>query len=174
MVSDRIAAAFEEEGTSFSHGITFAGHPLSCAVALASIDLIEREGLNERVRSLEGEFRSALESLLDLPLVAEVRGLGYFYALELGRGGSPLPEDERRWLVQEFLSRRLPELGLLCRTDDTAEPSIELAPALIAGPDEFQEVASMLRRALDEAWNRMESGDLRSPAAATGMPPATS
>ena len=172
MVHDRIVAPFQKEGTSFSHGITFAGHPLSCSVALASIDLIEREGLNERVRKLEGEFRAALEELGDLPLVTEVRGMGYFYALELGRDGSPLADEERSWLTGEFLSRRLPELGLLCRIDDTAEPAIELAPALVAGPDEFHQIATALRRALEEAWERLDSGDLETPE--TAIPPATS
>ncbi|HEX2052326.1 MAG TPA: aspartate aminotransferase family protein [Actinomycetota bacterium] len=174
VISDRIAEAFVDAGTSFSHGITFGGHPMCCAVALANIDLMEREGLNQRVRQLEPEFRSRLEGLLDHPLIAEVRGLGYFYALEMGRDGEPLSDDERSWLTGEFLSRRLPALGLLCRVDDTGNPVIQLAPPLVAGPPEFEEIERILRQALDDAWSHIESGNLELVDRETkGMPAAT-
>ncbi len=88
MISDRIAAPFLDQGASFLHGITFAGHPVSCAVALANLDLMEREDLPGRVRSLEGELRARLDELTDLPIVAEVRGMGYFYGIELTRRAS--------------------------------------------------------------------------------------
>jgi adenosylmethionine-8-amino-7-oxononanoate aminotransferase len=147
---------------------------VSCAVALANIDLMEREGLNERVRSLEGKFRGQLETLLDYPLVTEVRGMGYFYALELSKDGEPLSTKERSWLMQEFLSRRLPELGLYCRLDSSAEPVITLAPPLIAGPAEFEEISGILRQGLEEAWKHLRQGKLEIDDPDTKrMPPAT-
>jgi adenosylmethionine-8-amino-7-oxononanoate aminotransferase len=93
VVSDRIAERFQRAKTTFSHGLTFAGHPVCCAVALASIDLIEREGLNERGRFLEAEFRERLEGLRDVPLVGEVRGMGYFWAISLDNDGDPLSKQ---------------------------------------------------------------------------------
>ena len=83
MVGDHIAEPFLEPGASFLHGITFGGHPVSCAVALANLDVFEGEGLVGRVCAYEGEFRAALESLADLPIVGEIRGMGYFYGIEL-------------------------------------------------------------------------------------------
>jgi adenosylmethionine-8-amino-7-oxononanoate aminotransferase len=171
VVSERIAEPFRSSGTSFSHGITFAGHPLSCAVALANLDLMHREDLNGRVRSLESEFRGRLETLLNHPMVEEVRGMGYFYALQLGRDGESLSDEERDWLLESFLSRRLPELGLICRTDDLG-PAIGLSPPLTAGPSEFATITGILSKALDEAWAQISSGKLQIDSPSTKRMPA--
>lgn len=156
MVSDRIAQPFLEQGASFLHGITFAGHPVSCAVALANLDVMGREDLPGRVRSLEGEFRARLDELTDLPIVAEVRGMGYFYGIELTRNGSSFSDEECEWLIRGFLSTRLLELGLICRADDRGDPVIQLSPSLVAGPDEFDFIASTLRQVLLEAWKELD------------------
>jgi len=156
MVSDRIAAPFLEQGSSFLHGITFAGHPVSCAVALANLDLMEREDLTGRVRSLEGDFRARLEELTDLPIVAEVRGMGYFYGIELTRNGGDFSDQECEWLIRGFLSSRLLELGLICRADDRGDPVIQLSPSLVSGPEEFDLIASTLRQVLLEAWKELD------------------
>src|SRR5687767_7491305 len=94
LVSDRLAEPFLAEGASFLHGITFAGHPVSCAVALANLDVMEREDLPGRVQAHEADFRAALDALTDLPIVREVRGVGYFYGIELERPGGDLTADE--------------------------------------------------------------------------------
>jgi adenosylmethionine-8-amino-7-oxononanoate aminotransferase len=156
MISDRIAAPFLDQGASFLHGITFAGHPVSCAVALANLDLMEREDLPGRVRSLEGEFRARLDELTDLPIVAEVRGMGYFYGIELTRNGSAFSDEESEWLIRGFLSKRLLELGLICRADDRGDPVIQLSPSLVSGPDEFDLISSTMRQVLVEAWKELD------------------
>ena len=156
LVSDRMAAPFLEQGTSFLHGITFAGHPVSCAVALANLDLMEREDLPGRVRTLEGELRARLDDLTDLPIVAEVRGKGFFHAIELTRNGEPFAADERDWLIRGFLPRRMRELGLLCRADDRGDPVIQLSPPLVVGPDEFDSIGSTLHQVLLEAWKELD------------------
>lgn len=155
LVSDRLAEPFLEGTNSFLHGITFGGHPVSCAVALANLDLMEREDLPGRVRHHEGDFRSALEGLLDLPIVAEVRGAGYFYGIELTKDGVAFGDDECEWLIRRFLSSRLLELGLICRADDRGDPVIQLSPTLVAGPAEFDGIASILRQSLQEAWKEL-------------------
>jgi adenosylmethionine-8-amino-7-oxononanoate aminotransferase len=125
---------------------------VSCAVALANLDVMEREQLPSRVQSLEGEFRSALDTLADLPIVSEVRGMGFFYGIELTKGGKQFSDDECEWLIRRFLSRRLLDLGLICRADDRGDPVIQLSPPLVVGQEEFDLIASAIRQALVEAW----------------------
>jgi adenosylmethionine-8-amino-7-oxononanoate aminotransferase len=157
MVSDRLAAPFLEQGTAFLHGITFAGHPVSCAVAMANLDVMELEDLPGRVRALEGEFRARLDDLTDLPIVSEVRGKGYFYAIELTRNGAAFAPEEQDRLIRSFLPKRTRELGLLCRADDRGDPVIQLSPSLVAGPDEFDLIATTLHQVLLEAWKELEA-----------------
>jgi adenosylmethionine-8-amino-7-oxononanoate aminotransferase len=157
LVSDRLAEPFLAAGTSFLHGITFAGHPVSCAVALANLDVMEREDLPGRVQDLETELRATLETLTDLPIVAEVRGMGYFYGIELTKAGEGFTADESEWLIRGFLSKRLRELGLICRADDRGDPVIQLSPPLIVGPEEFEAMRDRLHQALIEAWKELDA-----------------
>jgi adenosylmethionine-8-amino-7-oxononanoate aminotransferase len=157
MVSDRLAEPFLDQGIPFLHGITFAGHPVSCAVGLANLDVMAREDLPGRVRSLEGELRARLDDLTDLPIVSEVRGKGYFQAIELTHNGSAFTSEQREWLIRTFLPKRLLELGLLCRADDRADPVIQLSPPLVAGVDEFDVIASTLHQVLLEAWKELDA-----------------
>ena len=154
LVSDRVAEPFWGTGESFLHGFTFAGHPVSCAVAMANLDIIEGENLTGRVLENEAAFRSSLEDLTDLPIVGEVRGAGYFYGIELVKDRDTretfTPEEAGR-ILRGFLSNRLLDLGLICRADDRGEPVIQLSPPLIAGPEQFEEINGILRRALTEA-----------------------
>jgi adenosylmethionine-8-amino-7-oxononanoate aminotransferase len=158
VVSDRIAEPFWTGNTVFPHGYTFGGHPVSSAVALANLDLFEREGLNEHVLANEGAFRSTLEKLLDLPIVGDVRGDGYFYGIELVKDKTTkatFNEDESERLLRGFLSRALFDAGLYCRADDRGDPVVQLAPPLIVGQAEFDEMEQILRSVLTEAWRRL-------------------
>ncbi|MDY7105529.1 MAG: aspartate aminotransferase family protein [Actinomycetota bacterium] len=155
LVSDRLAEPFLDGTESFLHGITFGGHPVSCAVALANLDLMEREDLPGRVASLEGEFRSRLDTLCDLPIVAEVRGMGYFYGIELTNEGTSFTDEQCEWLLRGFVSPRLLELGLICRADDRGDPVIQLSPSLVAGPEEFDLITGAIRQALVEAHKEL-------------------
>jgi adenosylmethionine-8-amino-7-oxononanoate aminotransferase len=160
IASDRLVEPFLEGGQVFSHGITFGGHPVSCAVAMANLDIFEREGLLAHVRRHEGEFNARLASLLDLPIVGDVRGAGYFYALELVKDketNETFTGDEREELLRRFLAPRLLESGLICRVDDRGSPVVQLAPPLVAGPEQFAEIETTLRSVLGEAWKRMQS-----------------
>jgi adenosylmethionine-8-amino-7-oxononanoate aminotransferase len=158
MVSDRIAAPFLEADTTFMHGITFAGHPVSCAVALANLELMERDNVLGNVLANEGAFRAALGTLEDLPWVGEIRGMGFFYAIELVKDKAtkaPFEGDEANRLLRTLLSPRLFELGLICRADDRGDPVIQLSPALIAGPAEFDEIARIIRTALTDSMEAL-------------------
>jgi adenosylmethionine-8-amino-7-oxononanoate aminotransferase len=158
MVSDRIAEPFIEQDDIFLHGITFGGHPVSCAAALANLDILEDEDLVGNVRRNEDRFRSALEHLRDLPIVGDVRGMGYFYGIELVKDTATketFTEAEADHLLRGVLTPALIANGLLCRADDRGEPVIQLSPPLTAGPEEFDEMARVIRIALIEAMDAL-------------------
>jgi adenosylmethionine-8-amino-7-oxononanoate aminotransferase len=138
--------------------VTFAGHPVSAAVALANLDVIEKEGLLEHVQTNEPIFRDALETLSDLPIVGDVRGAGYFYGIELVKDKETretFDDDESERLLRGFLSGALYDAGLICRADDRGDPVVQLAPPLICGESEFEEITSILRAVLTEAWTKI-------------------
>jgi adenosylmethionine-8-amino-7-oxononanoate aminotransferase len=161
IVSDRVAAPFMEGAETFLHGFTFAGHPISTTVALAAIDAYEREGILEHVRANEAPFRAMLESLRDIPIVGDVRGAGYFHAIELVKDRDTretFDDDEAETLLRGFLSGELFRRGLVCRADDRGDPVIQLSPPLIAGPEQFAEMEAVLRPVLEQATRRMHVG----------------
>jgi adenosylmethionine-8-amino-7-oxononanoate aminotransferase len=158
IVSDRVAEVFHDGTNSFSHGFTFGGHPICTAVALATLDAIEHEGVLEHVRANEQPFRAMLESLRDLPIVGDVRGAGYFQAIELVKDKDTketFDDHERETLLRDYMSAELYHRGLICRADDRGDPVVILAPPLIAGPEQFAEIESILRPVLAEAGQRM-------------------
>jgi adenosylmethionine-8-amino-7-oxononanoate aminotransferase len=158
ITSDRMMEPFLEGSTSFAHGFTFAGHPVAAAVALANIDVLEHEGVLENVREHEAGFRAMLESLRDIEIVGDVRGAGYFHAIELVRDRDTkqsFDHQESEILLRGFLSGELFRRGLICRADDRGDPVIQLSPPLIAGPEHFEEMESVLRPVLEEATRRM-------------------
>jgi len=154
IAGDHIAEPFLHGKVTFTHGFTFGGHPVSCAVALANIELLEREGLIEHVRANEGALRAMLESLADLPIVGDVRGAGYFQAIELVKDKDTketFNDEESEQLLRGFLSGELYERGLICRTDDRGDPILQFSPPLIAGPEQFAEIEAVVRPVLSEA-----------------------
>jgi len=158
VVSDRLAEPFNAGTHSFIHGFTFGGHPVCAAVAMANLDAIEREGVLDNVRTHEPTFRNMLESLRDLPIVGDVRGVGFFQAIELVKDKETkesFNEEESETLLRGFLSSELYRRGLICRADDRGDPVIQLAPPLICGPEQFAEMEQILRPVLTEAGKRM-------------------
>jgi adenosylmethionine-8-amino-7-oxononanoate aminotransferase len=158
---DTLAEPFLDGTASFAHGLTFAGHPVSCAVALANLDVFEREDILGHVQTHAADFRAHLDSLHDLPIVGDVRGDGYFLAVELVKD----PDDhsvrftpaEREALMRGLVAPRLFESGLICRADDRVDPVVQFAPVLTCGPDEFAEIEATLRSVLTEAQKVLQS-----------------
>jgi adenosylmethionine-8-amino-7-oxononanoate aminotransferase len=158
LASDRLIEPFLHGDATFLHGITFAGHPVSCAIALANLDLFEREGLLQHVRANEPAFRATLEKLSDLPIVGDVRGDGYFYGIELVKDKATketFNDDESERLLRGFLSPALFEAGLVCRADDRGDPVIQISPPLICDQTQFDEIEQVLRSVLTEAWSHL-------------------
>jgi adenosylmethionine-8-amino-7-oxononanoate aminotransferase len=160
IVSDRIAEPFMSGKSMFAHGFTFGGHPVAAAVALANLDLFEREDLCGHVRAKEGEFRQRLESLRDIPIVGDVRGAGYFLAIELVKDRETKESfscEESEQLLRGFLSGELYRQGQICRADDRGDPVVQLSPPLIADSEQFEEIETILRSALTQASDRVLS-----------------
>lgn len=159
IASDRVAEPFLENDTaSFAHGFTFGGHPVAAAVALANIDILEREDLAGHVRNKEGEFRDMLESLRDIPIVGDVRGAGFFQAIELVKDQGTkesFDDEESERLLRGFLSGQLYERGLICRADDRGDPVVQLSPTLVCDTEQFEEIHDVLRPVLTEASELM-------------------
>ena len=158
ITADRIMEPFLKGDNMFAHGYTFGGHPVSCAVAMANLDIFEREQLNEHVRANEGAFRDTLERLYDLPIVGDVRGDGYFYGIEMVKDKATketFDDDESERLLRGFLSKALFDAGLYCRADDRGDPVIQLAPPLICDQSHFDEIEQILRAVLTEARSRL-------------------
>jgi adenosylmethionine-8-amino-7-oxononanoate aminotransferase len=154
IVSERIYEPFKHGDTAFYHGYTFGGHPVSSAVALANLDIFEEEKLNENVRENSPIFRAELEQLLDLPIVGDVRGEGYFFGIELVKDKGTketFNDEESERLLRGYLSKALFEAGLYCRADDRGDPVVQLAPPLTIGPAEFREIGEILHGVLSEA-----------------------
>jgi adenosylmethionine-8-amino-7-oxononanoate aminotransferase len=158
IASDRLAEPFLHGANWFAHGVTYGGHPVGSAVALANLDIMEREDLNGHVRANSDLFRSYLDRLSDLPIVGDVRGDGYFFGLELVKDKATketFNEEESERLLRGFLSHALFDAGLYCRADDRGDPVIQLAPPLIAGEEQFAEIEQILRSVLTEASNQL-------------------
>lgn len=156
IATERLIEPFLQDKQSFAHGYTFGGHPVSTAVGLRNLELFEEERVLENVRDNEAECRAILERLLDLPIVGDVRGAGYFYGIELVKDKATkesFTDEESERILYGFVSKQLYAEGLYCRADDRGDPVIQLSPPLICGPQHFEEMEQILRSVLDKAWS---------------------
>ncbi|MGZ8716316.1 MAG: aspartate aminotransferase family protein [Gaiellaceae bacterium] len=158
VASDRVMKPFLDDTAMYAHGVTFGGHPVACAIALKNLEIMKRERIVENVRENGDAFRATLAQLLDLPIVGDLRGTGFFYALELVKDKETretFSDRECETLLREFLSPQLFEKGLICRADDRGDPVIQISPPLIATQKEFDIIAGTIGEVLAEAWGRI-------------------
>jgi adenosylmethionine-8-amino-7-oxononanoate aminotransferase len=158
LATDRVAEPFLEGASMYTHGITFGGHPVQAAIALKNIEIMKREGVVEHVHDQESTFRAKLETLLDLDIVGDVRGAGFFYALELVKDADTkqtFDDDECEALLRGYLSPAFFEAGLICRADDRGDPVVQISPPLVATEKEMDEIVGILGEVLTEAQRRM-------------------
>jgi adenosylmethionine-8-amino-7-oxononanoate aminotransferase len=154
IASERVYEPFAHGTDSFAHGSTFAGHPVAAVAALVNLEIMEREDLCGHVLRTEAEFRGMLDGLRDIPIVGDVRGDGFFHAIELVKDQETkegFSDEESEWLLRGFLSGELYRRGLICRADDRGDPVIQLSPPLICDSEQFGEIHDVLRPVLEEA-----------------------
>jgi len=159
VASDRVVEPFVRDTRMYAHGITFGGHPVASAVALKNIEIMKRDQIVEHVAATQGTFRAKLEQLLDLPIVGDVRGTGFFYAVELVKDKetkTTFDDEECETLLRQFLSPRLFDRGLICRADDRGDPVVQISPPLVADEEEFDRIVSILGDVLAEAWTKVK------------------
>ncbi|HEY8647704.1 MAG TPA: aspartate aminotransferase family protein [Gaiellaceae bacterium] len=158
LVADKVYDAFSTGTSMFSHGITFGGHPVGCAIALKNLEIMEREQIVEHVAETQDSFQQQLETLLDLDIVGDVRGTGYLWAIELVKNKETretFSDEESETLLRGFLSGALFEQGLICRADDRGDSVVQISPPLVAGQEEFGQIVGTLGEVLTEAWQRI-------------------
>jgi adenosylmethionine-8-amino-7-oxononanoate aminotransferase len=158
LASERVFEVFQDPKAMYAHGITFGGHPVGCAIALKNIEIMKREGIVEHVNEKQHVLQAKLATLLDIPIVGDVRGTGYLWALELVKNKETretFSDEESESLLRGFLSPQLFERGLICRADDRGDPVVQISPPLIAGEQEFDELVGILGDVLAEAWERI-------------------
>lgn len=156
LVSERVAEPFVSGDVLYNHGLTFSGHPLSTAVALAALDVYDELDVLGHVRAHEAGLRDGLQELRRLPLVGDVRGAGFFWAVELVRDTATretFSAEEADWLLRQVLSERMDALGLLCRLDDRGDPVIQISPPLVADRVLLDRIVQILGEALESAWS---------------------
>jgi len=153
LATDRVLETFAGAGEMFAHGITFGGHPVACAIALKNLEIMQRERVVEHVAEFEPEFRAALATLQELPIAGDLRGVGFFYALELvadKKTRARFPKEEippmLAWIRAQFLER-----GIICRVDDRGDPVVQFSPPLVAGRAEVDEMVSIVGGVLADA-----------------------
>ena len=158
VASDRVMEPFMRDTNMYAHGITFGGHPVMSAIALKNIEIMRRERIVEHVAEQQDTVRATLAQLLELPIVGDLRGTGFFYAIELVKDKETrqtFSDEECERLLRGFLTPRMFEAGLICRADDRGDPVIQISPPLIAGQAEWDELVGILGTVLEEAWQRI-------------------
>jgi len=157
LVGTKVTEVLNRPGEVLNHGYTFGGHPLSAAIALRSLDIMERDGILDNVRGLQDHLATRMNSLAALPIVGDVRGAGFFYACELvgdlDDGG--FSDTARAALVADLVPRRLREAGLLARVYNRAAPLVQIAPPLISDRHLLDRIADIIADTLDEASARL-------------------
>ena len=121
-----------------------------------------RGHLRPRARARRASSAAMLDSLRDIPIVGDVRGAGFFHAIELVKDQETkegFTDEESEWLLRGFLSGELFRRGLICRADDRGDPVVQLAPTLVCDTEQFEEIESVLRPVLTEACETGQAGE---------------
>jgi adenosylmethionine-8-amino-7-oxononanoate aminotransferase len=164
LMTDPVAETFIEAENRFDHGLTFGGHPVATAAAIANLEIIAREGLCDRARVLGRSFREGLEGLRDLPIVGDVRGIGMFQAVELvADAHSKRPLDEGQIArMQATVPNALFDAGVICRAFHRGSPVIQFAPTLVSTEEELIDLVVTVRSVLVDALDLLEVGSSQS------------
>ncbi|MBA2537081.1 MAG: aspartate aminotransferase family protein [Actinobacteria bacterium] len=176
LARDAVIEPFLDGTAMYAHGITFGGHPVQAAIALKNLEIMRRERIVEHVAAEQDGFRATLAQLLDLPIAGDLRGTGFFYALELVKDKETretFSDEESESLLRGFMSPRLFEAGLICRADDRGDPVIQISPPLVAEQAQFDEIVGILGEVLTEAWGKLDGRPTKRRAAGSPEAPVS-
>jgi adenosylmethionine-8-amino-7-oxononanoate aminotransferase len=139
----------------FQHGLTFGGHPVSCAAANANLDIMLEEDLPGRAREMGAYLRDALETTLgNHPNVGDIRGVGLFLGVELvaDRASKETFRDNDllAWLTDQMRDR-----GLIQRNDSRNDPTTQLCPPLVITREECDRTVTILEETITELGRRL-------------------
>jgi adenosylmethionine-8-amino-7-oxononanoate aminotransferase len=156
LINDRVSAPFVSGEHTYMLGLTLSGHPLSTAIASETIDIYEEVDALARVREHENVLSRKLNELRRIPLVGDVRGAGFFWAIEMVKdrnSKATFEGAEADWLLRDEMSDHMSALGLLCRLDDRGDPVIQLSPPLVADEALLDRMVDIVGSALEGAWS---------------------
>ncbi|MGE0283342.1 MAG: aspartate aminotransferase family protein, partial [Rhizobiaceae bacterium] len=150
LVGDRIASALVEKGGEFYHGYTYSGHPVACAVALKNLEIIEREGLIERVREDTGPYfaKALRERIAPHPLVGETRSVGLMGAIEIVKDKATRERFDSDGSAAVTVRDHAIANGMMLRATGN---TMILSPPLIWTRDTIDLACSRIVKALDLA-----------------------
>jgi len=166
LATERVMEPFLESDNRFHHGLTYGGHPVQCLIASKVIEIFKRERVLEHVRENESKLRAALEQLTDLPIVGDLRGVGYHYGLELVKdkeSKESFSPEEADFLIRGHIAPMMFERGLIARFDDREDPVIQITPPCVAGQAEFDFISEVLGEVFAEAWKLWEASGRTAP-----------
>jgi putrescine aminotransferase len=147
MINDRIADVLIDKGGEFYHGYTYSGHPAACAVAIANLQILQRENLIERIKNDIGPYlQEGWKKLDDHPLVGETRMVGLMGALELVKSKEPMQRFDEEQGAGTICRDFLVENGLVMRA---VGDTIVAAPPFVLSHEEADEMIEITRRCLD-------------------------
>jgi adenosylmethionine-8-amino-7-oxononanoate aminotransferase len=140
LFSEHVAAPVVESGAVYAHGFTFGGHPLSCAVALANLDIMQRLEVLDNVRANEAVLANLLDGVAERsPHVVDARGRGFFRAIELGDAGMLLAARAA-----------IRQAGVIVRLDDRVNPCLAISPPLVSTAEQLEEMAAGIAAGLSD------------------------
>jgi putrescine aminotransferase len=148
LVSDKLLESMSNhshENGVFANGFTYSGHPVACAAALKNIDIIEKEKLLENARELAPYFQQQLQTLRDISIVVDVRGMGLMACVECEEPFTPGPDDPT---IGERIDKHCQARGLLVRP---IYNMCVMSPPLVINREQIDDLVSMLRGGLEMA-----------------------
>jgi putrescine aminotransferase len=154
LVGDRVAEVLINDTGEFYHGFTYSGHPVACAVALANLDIIDRENLVARAETMGAILREKLHDALDNhPMVGEIRGIGLIGAIELTADKRTRRFFEKRGRVGALCRDRCLENSLIMRA---VRDTMVFSPPLIISEPEIDLLVERAARAINETYQQVK------------------
>ncbi|PON39848.1 Aminotransferase class-III [Parasponia andersonii] len=138
---------------TFSHGFTYSGHPVSCAVAIEVLKIFKERNLLQQVNNISPMFQDGLKAFSDSPIIGEIRGTGLVLGTEFTDNKSPNDPFPSEWGIGSYFGAQCVKHGMLVRVSGD---NVAMAPPFILSPQEVDEIISIYGKALKDTEERVE------------------